>query len=189
MPALNNRRYRNCVPFFPLALQPPVILHYLDEDSSRQVQVLQTHSNWIIQQGSELANCRLLATSGAGSHTPQSWAVERRTCSMELYWFIIIMSFHAWTAAALMPLPLHHKKKRKQSRKSPRLRQHAKISTNCSKFRIVQHELSVESVDGNKMLGSYVTTCTGFLFTLGRILNWHFCVLNHMSCDNQIIWQ
>jgi len=64
-----------------------------------------------------------------------------------------------------------------------------KTSTNCSEFRIVQHELSVESVDGHKMLGSYVTTCTGFLFTLGRILNWHFCVLNHMSCDNQIIWQ
>ena len=35
-----------------------------------------------------------------------------------------------------------------------------KTSTNCSEFRIVQHELSVESVDGNKMLGSYVTTCT-----------------------------
>ena len=85
-----------------------------------------------------------------------------------------------------MPLPLHHKKKRKQSRKSPRLRQHAKISTNCSKFRIVQHELSVESVDGNKMLGSYVTTCTGYLFTLGRILNWQLCVLNHTSCDNRM---
>ena len=59
-----------------------------------------------------------------------------------------------------------------------------KTSTNCSKFRIVQHELFVESVDGNKMLGS-----TGYLFTLGRILNWQLCVLNHMSCDNRIIWQ
>ena len=29
MPALNNWRYRNCVPFFPLALQPPVILHWM----------------------------------------------------------------------------------------------------------------------------------------------------------------
>ena len=64
-----------------------------------------------------------------------------------------------------------------------------KTSTNCSEFRIVQHELSVESVDGNKMLGSYVTSCTGYLFTLGRILNWQLCVLNHTSCDNQIIWQ
>jgi len=35
----------------------------------------------------------------------------------------------------------------------------------------------------------YVTTCTGYLFTLGRILNWQLCVLNHTSCDNQIIWQ
>ena len=41
-----------------------------------------------------------------------------------------------------------------------------KTSTNCSEFRIVLHELSVESVDGNKMLGSYVTTSTGYLFTL-----------------------
>jgi len=60
---------------------------------------------------------------------------------------------------------------------------------NCSEFRIVKHELSVESVDGNKMLDSYVTTCTGYLFTLGRILKWQLCVLNHTSCDNRIIWQ
>jgi len=60
---------------------------------------------------------------------------------------------------------------------------------NCSVFTIVQHELSAESVDGKKMLGSCVTTCTGYLFTLGRILNWQLCVLNHTSCDNRIIWQ
>jgi len=64
-----------------------------------------------------------------------------------------------------------------------------KTSTNCNEFRIMQHELSVESFDGNKMLGSYVTICTGYLFTLGRILNWQLCVLNHTSCDNRIIWQ
>jgi len=58
-----------------------------------------------------------------------------------------------------------------------------KTSTNCSEFRIVQHELSVESV------GSYVTICSGYLFTLGRILNWQLCVLNHTSCDNRTIWQ
>jgi len=40
-----------------------------------------------------------------------------------------------------------------------------KTSTNCSEFRIVHHELSVESVDGIKMFSSYVTTCTGYLAT------------------------
>jgi len=34
-----------------------------------------------------------------------------------------------------------------------------------------------------------VTTCTGYLFILGRILNWQLCVLNHTSYDNQTIWQ
>ena len=58
-----------------------------------------------------------------------------------------------------------------------------KTSTNCSEFRIMQHELSVESVDGNKKLGSYVTTCTSYLFTLGRILtgNFVFYITHHAT--------
>ena len=62
---------------------------------------------------------------------------------------------------------------------------------NCSEFRIVQHTLSVESVDGNKMIGSYVTTYTVLMYTVYSKADFKLatlCFKSHVM-HNRIIWQ